>query len=141
MINYIEGDLLDIKKGIIIHQVNNKHVMASGIAKQIKAKYPQHFRDYISSDLGIGNLVLTRINPKFGIIGMVSQDSYGRDKRYTDYNAFRLCLLRIQVLHRMNPNVEYYMPYNIGCGLGGGDWNKILLMIDEVCPFMNIVKL
>ena len=36
----IEGNLLEAPERIIVHQTNCMGVMGSGIAKQIKAKYP-----------------------------------------------------------------------------------------------------
>ena len=34
----VDGDILDIEKGIIVHQVNCQGVMGAGLAKQIKSK-------------------------------------------------------------------------------------------------------
>lgn len=48
MIEIIEHDLLMLDCDIICHQVNCQSVMGSGIAKQIKTKYPNV---YISSSL------------------------------------------------------------------------------------------
>jgi len=47
MLNVINGDLLDITKGLIAHQVNLKGVMGDGLAKQIKDKYPNVYSQYV----------------------------------------------------------------------------------------------
>lgn len=138
----INGDITNINKGVIIHQVNNKHVMGAGVAKSIRTKHPTHYTDYMNSTLTLGSLVCSRINPNFGIIGMVAQNGYGRNKDtvYTDYSAFRKCLIAIKELYNKNPNINYYMPYNIGCGLANGNWDTIESLIRELCPFIILVK-
>lgn len=140
---YVIGNLLDITDGVLIHQVNNKRVMGAGIAKPLRALYPQHYRDYMSSDLTLGNIVPTRINtePFFGIIGMVAQDGYGRDKQYTVYEGFISCLVKIKALYEKNPSIKYYMPYGIGCGLAGGDWEVVSNLIHTYTPFVTLIKL
>lgn len=138
----INGDLLEIKEGVIIHQVNNKFVMGAGIAKIIRFKYKNHYNDYMASKLELGSVVTTRINtePFFGVIGIVAQNGYGYNKRYTDYIAFENCLIKIAELYNKNTSINYYMPYGIGCGLAGGNWNKVLNLIIKHCPFIILVK-
>lgn len=140
----IDGDLMDIKEGIIIHQVNNKHVMGSGIAKAIRAAYPQHYTQYMNDkELKLGSVVATLVtkSPIFGVVGFVSQDGFGRDgKIYTKEDAFTRCLLTVKAMHDKNPKIEYYMPMGIGCGLGGGNWDSIYKIISTHCPFIIIVK-
>lgn len=139
----LNGDITEIKYGVLIHQGNNKGVMGAGVAKALKTKFPQHFKDYKASSLELGSLVCTRINPKLGVVAMISQDGYGRAKKkvYTNYDSFRECLNQIKDLHSKCENVEFYMPFNIGCGLANGDWNVISAMIEEVCPFITLIKL
>ena len=136
----IKGSLLDIRQGIIIHQVNAKYVMGAGIAKQIRAMWPQHYDDYMSKDLKLGHIVRTKVTNYFGIMGIIAQDGYGRDKRYTNYKAFKSCLIQIDKLHQGTPNVKIYMPFGIGCGLAGGEWSVISKLIEEICPYIILVS-
>lgn len=136
----IQGDLLAIKQGIIIHQVNNKHKMGRGLALQIRKAYPQHYQDYMAHSLELGSLVKTRINQKFGIIGLVGQDGYGTDRCYTDYQAFLKALLEIKALHDLKPRVQFYMPEHIGCSLAGGDWQIVSELIETYTPFIILVR-
>ena len=65
------------------------------------------------------------------IVNLFAQDRYGSDgKRYTDYNAFRSCLNNLKQC--VPPGETIAFPFKIGCGLGGGDWDKILTIIAEV---------
>jgi O-acetyl-ADP-ribose deacetylase (regulator of RNase III) len=45
-IEYVEGDLLKTEIRHIIHGCNAQGVMGSGVAKAIRDKYPQAYRDY-----------------------------------------------------------------------------------------------
>ena len=137
----IKGNIMNVTKGIIIHQVNNKHVMGAGLAKQIRAKYPQHYNDYMHDELKLGYVIATKINNQLGIFGMIAQNGYGRNKRYTDYSAFADCLTLINRFHKNHPNTRIYMPYGIGCGLAGGDWVIIEHLIQTITPYVILVKL
>lgn len=138
--NIIRGNLLDIEKGIIIHQVNNKRKMGAGLALEIRKRYPKHYDDYMASMLEMGSLVKTSINSKFGVIGIVAQDGYGTDKCYTDYKAFEKGLLEIKKLHELKPAIEFYMPYRIGCNLAGGNWLIVGKLIETITPFVVVVS-
>jgi len=48
MIKIIEGNILNAKEDIICHQVNCKKVMGSGLAKQIRDKYPNVYEEYVN---------------------------------------------------------------------------------------------
>ena len=138
----IYGDITDIKKGVIIHQVNNKRVMGAGVAKAIRDKYPEHYEDYICSSMRLGNIVCTAVSDDLCIVGFISQNGWGRVPHviYTDYIAFEECLWTLKEIHEECPEVECYMPYGIGCGLANGNWNTISKMIEEICPFITLVK-
>lgn len=131
-IKIIDGDLFSTKARYICHQVNCQGRMGSGVAKTVRSKFPEAFEQYKKvcekgAYLGLTQYVLS--NGKV-IINMFAQNRYGYDKaRYTDYDAFMACLAEI---HSAVPNGSTIaMPYKIGCGLGGGDWETIYSMIDR----------
>ena len=138
MITFKEGDLLGNTCAVICHQVNCKGVMGSGIAKQIKEKYPSVYDDYkqclreFGSISMFGRTLFTPIDDswKHYVASMFSQYEYGRDgKVYTDYTALRLCLKQIR---RKFMGQSIAIPYNLGCGRGGGNWNTVLQIIKEI---------
>lgn len=154
MIVYKDGDILTGTADVICHQVNCKGVMGGGLAKQIKDKYPAVFRYYkarcdedakmrqisgISKSglLGLAQICykedfpVGQVTDKQCIVNLFAQDGYGRDKRYTDYDAFRKCLKNLSELLKGWGAPTIAIPYQIGCGLGGGDWNIILPIIEE----------
>lgn len=145
MLKFEKGDVT-AGYPMFVQQVNCQGVMGSGLAKQIKEQYPRVYYDYkylcnqfsaeTSSLLGHIQLIpaVYGINPKV-CVNFFAQDKYGRDKRHTDYKAFQNCLdLLAERLNNYSVSGFYNtvaFPYKIGCGLAGGDWNKILKMIRD----------
>lgn len=135
MVKYVKGNLLDSDCDYICHQVNCKGVMRSGIAKQIRERWPEVYDEYkIFCDSGRLSLLgcVLRSSPSDHrpvVVNMFSQDHYGYDgARYTSYAAFARCLMYIQNVVPASCSIGF--PKNIGCGLGGGDWSVILDLIE-----------
>lgn len=47
MIKIINGNLLNSSQKVIVHQVNCRKVMGSGVALQIRNKYPEVYNSYL----------------------------------------------------------------------------------------------
>lgn len=140
MIKIVKGNILDTTKDIICHQVNCMGVMGSGLAKQIRNKYPEVYPSYIKYCKGckdndpknlLGEVQTIPCSDGKIIANLFGQYRYGRDKQYTDYNALKTSLEGIlQVAKMFNNTIA--IPYNLGCGLAGGDWNIVYKIIEEV---------
>ena len=134
----LEGNLLDTPFQFIAHQVNCKGVMGAGLALQIRNKYPEVYNDYktfcdicvTKSPLGKSLCVWTKDN--HCIINVFGQFGYGRRQQQTDYDAlysgFATAAEEIRnTFLDGNPcyQIPIAIPYGIGCGLAGGDWEKV----------------
>jgi hypothetical protein len=110
--------------------------MGAGLAKQIRYKYEQHYKDYVNKCNLIvdkhnllGKTVTSKISDSLYIMGIFGQLDVGTNQRQTDYGAFAkgldtLAWLRNKILEIDNKvKLDIYIPYGIGCGLGGGDWS------------------
>ena len=138
MITYHEGDILKSGANIICHQVNCRGVMGAGLAKQIKNKYPVVFKKYRElcefynpyDLLGSVSTVLVDARNRVWIANLFAQLNYGKSKlQYTNYDALRKCFLDLK---NQEPGMTIAIPYGIGCGLGGGDWNVVKKIIESV---------
>lgn len=147
----INGNILDVTEGIIVHQVNCKGVMGAGLAKQIRNKYPEVYRSYVSiiknstEDELLGYAQPVSVNNTLSVLNLFGQIGYGTSKVQTDYKAFEYALSRFSdtynyIKDKHNNNIPIYFPYGIGCGLAGGDWNIISKLIDKYFPEAIIVK-
>ena len=108
--------------------------MGSGVAKQVRAKYPEVYNAYVGfcneERNAFGQTQFVQANDGKVVVNMFAQSNYGYDgKLYTDYTAFQSCLKRIKLTVPAGETIA--MPFKIGCGLGGGDWNVILGLIQK----------
>ena len=125
MIKIVNGNVVSAKEQIIAHQVNCKGVMGSGAARAIRGKFPVVYEKYkelcdtmkdnTSELLGCNQYVTVPKDKKI-IVNMFAQNGY------TDYDALEMCFMGLARKSRM----PIAMPYKIGCGRGGGDWDKVV---------------
>lgn len=131
------GDLLSVKRGILVHGCNAQGVMGSGVAKAVRAAYPEAFmayrKAYEQGRLKLGTVIWAKIQQAepLAIANAITQEFYGRDpaRRYVDYEAVRQAFTRIGVIAR-----EHQLPVHypkIGAGLGNGDWTVISQILEE----------
>ena len=141
MINFINGNILNATEDIICHQVNCKGVMGSGLAKQIKDKYPECYQAYkeflqiYKPNKALGKSQIVPCNDGKFVVNIYGQLNYGIDKQHTDYKALwngldSVANAVININKYKNKTVA--IPYGIGCGLGGGDWNIVYAIIQEI---------
>ena len=115
-------------------RVNILPVLYHGVAKQVRAKYPEVYNAYVgfcNEERNVfGRTQFAQANDGKVIVNMFAQSNYGYDgKLYTDYTAFQSCLKRIKLTVPAGETIA--MPFKIGCGLGGGDWNVIFGLIQK----------
>ena len=145
----VNGDLLSYDADILAHQVNCGGVMGSGLAKQVRAQYPllydtyhgicNNFADKKEEILGTVYYYQTAHGPI--IANIFGQKDFGWGKRFTDYTALRQGLKYVQETAELN-NFTVAVPYNLGCGRGGGDWNIVYGILCDIFEpdMLTIVK-
>lgn len=135
--NIIKCDLLNIEHGIVTHQVNCKGVMGAGLAKSLRNQYPNIYPRYhefcSASYFRPGMIQLVRQSERLFICNLAGQDGYGRDRRYTDYEALTIALPKLREASEMK-GLPVYIPYMMGCKLGGGDWAIVSSLIEQHIP-------
>jgi O-acetyl-ADP-ribose deacetylase (regulator of RNase III) len=156
MIKTVEGDLLKAQVGIIGHQVNCQGVMGSGIAKQIRAKWPAVYSQYYtfveyyniydkhytpsdsSSLLGKCQIVETK---DMLVANLFGQYNYGSDnKLYTSYTALNHSLEKLRDYAEVH-KLTIGLPYKIGCDRGGGDWPTVAGYLLELFGNLDLLTL
>lgn len=133
----IQGDLTSIQNGYIMHQVNCQNVMGAGVAKALYSKHPkvkQAYHEFATKypnptdRLGKIQPVSLESNPNLKIFNAYTQLYYGNSaktkKVYTDEEKLIDALTRFDQRAKQD-NQPAYVPAKIGCGLAGGDWNRI----------------
>lgn len=143
VIKIVKGNLLDATEDIIAHQVNCMGVMGAGVAKQIKENYPKAFEMYKRAcdryknfpTWNYGTCQLVICQKKTGenklIANLFGQFDYGRERRaYTSESQFTCALTDLCDQAHDVYATSIAMPYKIGCGLAGGNWENIYKIIE-----------
>lgn len=122
---------------LIGHQVNCHGVMGAGLAKQIRQQYPSVYRSYsamcqrrVLASALLGSVQIVKVADGY-VANLFAQVSFGRDRRHTDYDALREALTRLRNEQSLFPE-GIALPYGIGCGLAGGDWDTVKDILHDV---------
>jgi O-acetyl-ADP-ribose deacetylase (regulator of RNase III) len=149
MIKHIKCNIFESGADVICHQVNCQGVMGSGIAKQVREKYPKVYTEYKKwCDIYSPKALLGKTQfigtsgeydtPFIGIFNIFGQEKFGYDgKCYTDYTALYRCFEKVKesldkATIEIKPNYTIAIPYLMACHRGGGDWNIVYKMIEEI---------
>lgn len=120
----------------IIHSCNCFHTMGAGIAKQIALKYPEALEADKRTPygdikkLGTFSVATVKNAPNNRIYNVFGQYRYGRDKRYTSYDALAEALPKVAEQALEIELTKLGLPFNMGCKLGGGRWEIVKAIID-----------
>jgi len=141
MMKIIDGNLLDIEEGIVAHQVNSHGVMGSGVAVAVRKKYPQVYslyQDYCEESKNpLGDIQVIRVSRQLIVINVFGQTSYGHG-RQTSYDATDRAWY---TLGKWYGDQEIHIPYLMGCGLGGGNWEIYKTIVEQHHKNVVAVKL
>lgn len=155
MIETLQGNLLDVSRGILVHGCNCHGVMGSGIARGIREKWPSVYEAYHRYHelvgLRLGDVVtighdsrrneasvsrhLHALSPELPadviVVNAMTQHDFGRDasRVYVDYDALEAAFSRVAVLAR-DTGLPVHFPM-IGCGLANGQWAEVSARIER----------
>lgn len=141
-LEYVEGDLVKTAPNydLIVHGCNCQCVMGGGIAKQIKKAYPEAYLVDTMTKKGDKSKLGT-ISVYDGedvkIINAYTQFDYkwDEDNPPVDYDAIRSCM---KLIKERYSGKKIGLP-KIGCGLAGGDWDKVEAIIEEELEGENVI--
>lgn len=132
------GDMLSVSEGIIVQGCNAQGVMGSGLAAQIRMKWPkvfQPYKDFIDECNAkkidpLGDVNLVNVGENLYVANAITQRDFGRDKtiRYCSYQAIYDSMKYVACL-ASGGNLSVHYP-SIGAGLANGDWSIISDVID-----------
>ena len=155
MITTINKDILTVDKGVIVHSVNcvgGVGGLAGAIARQWPKnalEYRLHVKRQKLPIMLLGSVFEVNVAHNVIVANLFGQNNIGTKERQTEYAALiegfksiaRTCFLGNDietkdyggfgiedVRHQLQ---DIYIPYKIGCGLGGADWNIVEEIINK----------
>ena len=154
MITTINKDILTVNKGVIVHSVNCIGGVG-GLAGAIARKWPKnadeyraHVRNQKLPIMLLGSVFEVNVANNVIVANLFGQNNVGTNQRQTEYSALIAGFKRIAnttfygddkipdysnheyYLSKLTLN-DIYIPYKIGCGLGGADWNIVEEIINK----------
>lgn len=129
MVKHQIGDITTVTSGIILHQVNCQNAMGSGVARALFLKWPlvktryHEFNKNKQPEQLLGELDTFFVDKDIMVANSYSQLNFGySNKRFTNE---QLLINNIIKISQKYPDQTIYIPFKIGAGLGGGDWDTI----------------
>lgn len=143
-----DGDLFDATQPLVMHLANNLGYMGAGIAKGVHDDMsPEDFykyKDFVQSRPygGLGRVVTgaSKTHPDRTYLHVIGQNGInGRYQNWTNRVNESAIRQAFSTIAKAYPGQELAMPYNMGAGLAGGDWQTMEDLVNEyLAPYMNV---
>lgn len=123
----------------IVHGCNAQGRMGSGIALEVKERFPEaydaYMKHYSSTGLVTGEIIPFPVREDIILVNGITQEFYGYDgKRYVSYDAIQNVFSKTyELMDAFGSRSTLHFPL-IGAGLAGGDWDIISTIIDKTVP-------
>jgi O-acetyl-ADP-ribose deacetylase (regulator of RNase III) len=155
MITTINKDILTVDKGVIVHSVNCIGGVG-GLAGAIARKWPKNaeqYRAHVKRQtlpiMLLGSVFEVNVAHNVVVANLFGQNNVGTRERQTEYSALIAGFKSIAqtrfigndtqtfITYGMGDRefpidlTDIYIPYKIGCGLGGGEWNIVEEIINK----------
>lgn len=144
MITTINKDILTVDKGVIVHSVNCIGGVG-GLAGAIARKWPKNAEKYRAhveyQELPImllGSVFEVNVAHNVIVANLFGQNNVGTKERQTEYSALIYGFRKINQTFFVGDDFlkgkdsgfritlsDIYIPYKIGCGLGGANWSIV----------------
>ena len=143
-INYLKGDATSPQaKGckIICHICNDLGGWGKGFVLAISKRWPEPEADYrqwhrTQNQFGLGEVKFIKVTEDIYVSNMIAQEGINSKGSPIRYEAVEACLQKLAA-EAKELNASIHMP-RIGCGLAGGNWDKIEPIIERTLLLENI---
>jgi O-acetyl-ADP-ribose deacetylase (regulator of RNase III) len=153
----INKNILDVDKGVIVQSCNCLGIWGGGLALQMKNKYYSSYKSHLIKIESIskkykekygcfetyfllGEVDFFKVSDNLTIANLFGQDDINKQNKMkkTCYKALIDGFKKIKIFA---DGEKIYIPYGLGCGLGGGDWEIVENIVENIVPNCYICKL
>jgi len=135
MISYVVGDATQPRIGgtrVICHVCNDRGAWGRGFVLAVSRRWPVAERVYRTKRPPLGCVQLIEVESEADIIvaNMIAQEGFASSDRpcALNYHALERCLETLSYM--AVAGWSFHMP-RIGCGLAGGDWASVAMLIEH----------
>lgn len=148
MLYYFNENIVNTEAPAIVHGCNCQGKMASGVAKDIRANFPEAYEEYMKLVYSrkLGQPIFAHSKGKL-IGNLLTQEFYGYDGEvYANRNAIRIALdtfcfyyRSVDLCRGIDNKMRPIASVKIGCGLGGLSWeNDVKKIFEEISNYHEI---
>lgn len=111
--------------------------MGTGLALKMRQKWPVVYGEYRklwqqAADVGdtsqlLGMVQPVRVSETLTVLNLFGQLWYGRGQRHTNYEALKSIAGKLA-----ERQMIVHLPYGMGCGLGGGNWDVVQDIFSDI---------
>lgn len=137
--NITHASMLDIRSGIIVLQVNCMNKVTRGINKTLSIAYPKLKYRYHKHCLEsnpkqlFGTYQEIPITNKLIVVNSFSQFKDGNARLTKEkYTNEEYLIANIKEICAKYPEETVYIPYYIGCGRSGGNWDNLTTQLNDL---------
>lgn len=131
--NIISFNPLELKTGIIAH-LNFTAVMGTSIESAFWSKFYSPLKQAKAQPVSFGKININWFNCDLCLVNLGALHH-----NQLNYDALALSLYHLSQFSQQSQTMPF-IPYGIGCGLLGGNWEKIASLIAEYCPHSLVWK-
>lgn len=144
-------DIFTIPNSIILHICNIQGVFGAGFAASLNEVYPcvkeKYLSRYRAGNMRLGSFIMAY--PKSGqlVANLLAMPDYRRDRKdkscHLSYEALWCSLASAKEFIDFEHDLKHKLiviPHGMGAGNAGGDWQRVLEIMDEHFPFYVVCK-
>lgn len=120
--------------------------IGAGVSGTIVREWPKVGEEYMYMCMTVenplqlfGHWYAVQVSARLTVYNIFSQYHYGNAAKtgrvYTDMDKLEHALRHIAAAHE-----TVYVPYGIGCGLAGGNWNELCSRLEDVNNIVAVRK-
>ena len=133
-VQLVTGNILDVEGVLLVHICNTTTKTSKGLAKDIFTKYPWANTYDSGVKRNVGNITyhFAEADADVVIVNLYGQNKPGKpNKTETAANRLEWFKSGLSQIREVFLGTTIAVPYKIGCGLAGGNWDDYLAALEE----------
>lgn len=139
-LTHLVGDVRKpVTGGLIVHCVNDKKLMGSGVALSLYSQWKEVKSEYLKWDnatFALGNIQIVWVEDNLAVVNLIGQHGIAStlEERISNppvrYEAIKSGFRKVCFIAKRE-KCDVHFPMNFGCDRAGGVWKKIEELIND----------